>query len=359
VVHRDVKPGNVLVGSDGVVKITDFGIAWSASSVALTQTGQVIGTAHYLAPEQAAGSKASPASDVYALGMIGYECLAGRRAFEGDNAVQIALMQLRDVPDPLPDDVPLNVRRLIGRALVKDPADRFPDGAAFRDAVDQVLAGRMLTPPPVGGGTVVLPAGTVATGAARARARWRRRVLAPAIALALGAVAAVAALQVAADNPPAPAAAQEHSSPLVLSAEDYVGRPVAAVEADLGALGLEVERIPEKTDALAPGLVTRISPTGAVSRGNRISVSYAVPLVGAEAAVPPAGYPGVQNTAAQDPAAQHPAAQNQATLNPANQGAGARPAPAPKGTPVAGGAGKHAPKAKANDGEAKGQQGND
>jgi serine/threonine protein kinase len=87
VVHRDVKPGNILVGADGIVRITDFGIAWSASSVPLTQTGQVVGTAHYLSPEQAAGDRAGPASDVYALGMIGYECLAGRRAFDGENSV--------------------------------------------------------------------------------------------------------------------------------------------------------------------------------------------------------------------------------------------------------------------------------
>ena len=148
VVHRDVKPGNVLMGDDGVVKITDFGIAWSASDVPLTQTGQVVGTAHYLSPEQADGGKASPASDVYALGMIGYECLAGRRAFDGDNAVQIALRQITDMPEPLPADVPDAVRSLIGRALLKDPAERFADGAALRDAVADVLAGRDLPPLP-------------------------------------------------------------------------------------------------------------------------------------------------------------------------------------------------------------------
>src|SRR3954469_5740463 len=101
-VHRDVKPGNVLVRPDGSVKITDFGIAWSARSVALTRTGQVIGTPQYLSPEQAEGRLASPASDVYALGLIGYECLTGHPAFDGDNAVTIALKQVQQDPEPLP-----------------------------------------------------------------------------------------------------------------------------------------------------------------------------------------------------------------------------------------------------------------
>jgi serine/threonine-protein kinase len=176
VVHRDVKPGNVLVGTDGVVKITDFGVAWSAADVPLTQAGQVVGTAQYLAPEQAAGQQASPASDVYALGMVGYECLAGRRAFDGESPVQIALRQLRDEPDPLPDDVPEQVRLLITRALVKDPSARYPDGAAFRDAVDDVLAGRPL--PPADPPTRPLPAQAPAAPAGppgRAPERLRRR----------------------------------------------------------------------------------------------------------------------------------------------------------------------------------------
>src|ERR687897_1327653 len=141
-VHRDVKPGNILVRPDGSVKITDFGIAWSARSVALTRTGQVIGTPQYLSPEQAEGRHATPASDVYALGLIGYECLAGHPAFDGDNAVTIALKQVREDPEPLPDDLPRDVRRLIRRALAKAPADRMPDGAAFVAAVEDVRAGR-------------------------------------------------------------------------------------------------------------------------------------------------------------------------------------------------------------------------
>src|SRR3712207_5528913 len=130
-VHRDVKPANILVTPDGDVKITDFGIAWSARSVALTQTGQVLGTPQYLSPEQAEGRQATPASDVYALGLIGYECLTGRAAFDGENAVTIALKQVREEPAPLPDDLPEPVRTLIRRAMAKDPAQRFADGAAF------------------------------------------------------------------------------------------------------------------------------------------------------------------------------------------------------------------------------------
>jgi uncharacterized membrane protein YgcG len=270
-VHRDVKPGNVLVASDGTVKLTDFGIAWSAASAPLTRTGQVVGTAHYLAPEQAAGSKAGPASDVYALGMIGYECLAGHRAFDGENSVQIALRHLREVPPPLPADVPENVRTLVDRALLKDPADRFADGAAFRDAVDDVLAGRALPPLPAGPRTQPLPAHTAAPRPAR------RRLVAPLVALLIGAVLGVAALQVWADPPADPGAGTtEEPQSVVLRAGDYVGRPVAEVEAELAAAGLGVELVGQETSTAPAGSVLGVSPVGTVPVGAVIEVAYAV-----------------------------------------------------------------------------------
>ncbi len=137
IVHRDVKPGNLLLRPDGSVAVTDFGIAWSAESVALTRTGQVIGTAHYLSPEQARGRPATPASDVYALGMVAYELLAGRRAFDGESSVAVAMQQLHDEPDPLPHSVPAPVRDLVAAMLVKDAAHRLADGDAVVAAADR------------------------------------------------------------------------------------------------------------------------------------------------------------------------------------------------------------------------------
>ena len=131
VVHRDVKPSNLLLGSDGTVKIIDFGIAWSRSSDPLTGTGEVMGTAQYLSPEQAKGAMAVAASDVYALGMVAYECLAGRRPFDGASPVQVALMHANRTPEPLPADVPESVRKLVARMLVKNPEERYADGAAL------------------------------------------------------------------------------------------------------------------------------------------------------------------------------------------------------------------------------------
>ncbi|GAA4544821.1 serine/threonine-protein kinase [Pseudonocardia xishanensis] len=134
-VHRDVKPGNILIRVDGTVKLTDFGIAKAANAVPVTRTGMVMGTAHYIAPEQASGGEAGPEGDVYSLGIVGYECLAGHRPFRAENAVAVAMMQVRDAPPPLPNTVPPKIRQLIETILVKDPAQRYADGAELAAAV--------------------------------------------------------------------------------------------------------------------------------------------------------------------------------------------------------------------------------
>lgn len=148
IVHRDIKPGNLIIRPDGVLKITDFGIARAANSVALTERGTVVGTAQYLAPEQAEGKPAEPASDIYALGVVGYECLAGSRPFDGDNSVAIALAQIRENPRPLPADVPPHVRTLVEVLMRKDPNARYVDGTTVIPVIRAVQAGNM-PPPPV------------------------------------------------------------------------------------------------------------------------------------------------------------------------------------------------------------------
>ncbi|MGH4004872.1 MAG: protein kinase domain-containing protein, partial [Pseudonocardiaceae bacterium] len=97
-VHRDIKPGNILITPTGAVKLTDFGIARAVDAAPVTRHGMVMGTAHYIAPEQAAGDDAGPASDVYSLAVVGYECLAGKRPFLADSAVTVAMMHIRDRP---------------------------------------------------------------------------------------------------------------------------------------------------------------------------------------------------------------------------------------------------------------------
>ena len=154
-VHRDVKPGNLLVRPDGVVKITDFGIARAADAVPLTQSGMVVGTAQYFSPEQAEGRVVTAASDVYSLGVVVYECLAGRLPFIADNAVAVAMMQIREAPPPLPPEIPAPVRALVARTMAKDPRARFATGGELAAAVHAVAQGRYdyderaaPTPPP-------------------------------------------------------------------------------------------------------------------------------------------------------------------------------------------------------------------
>ncbi|RCK59952.1 protein kinase domain-containing protein [Microbacterium sorbitolivorans] len=140
-VHRDIKPGNLLITPDGRVKITDFGIARIADQVPLTATGQVMGTVQYLSPEQASGHPASPATDIYSLGIVAYECLAGRRPFTGESQVAIAMAQINDAPPPLSERLPAPVRQLVMSMIAKKPDERPASAAAVSRACNALRRG--------------------------------------------------------------------------------------------------------------------------------------------------------------------------------------------------------------------------
>jgi serine/threonine-protein kinase len=137
VVHRDVKPANLMLTARHQVKVTDFGIARREGAVPLTTTGQLVGTPEYLAPEVIKGRPATVQSDVYALGVIAYECLSGRRPFGGDNHLAILTAHVDQAPMPLPTDVPATVAAAVMKAMEKDPARRFETAAAFADTLEQ------------------------------------------------------------------------------------------------------------------------------------------------------------------------------------------------------------------------------
>lgn len=130
VVHRDVKPGNILIRADGLVKLTDFGIARAVDAVGHTRIGELLGTPHYLSPEQALGEPASGASDLYALGVVAHELLTGKRPFEGGTPIATALLHVHEQPPPLPESVPEALAMVVTDLLAKDPADRPPNALA-------------------------------------------------------------------------------------------------------------------------------------------------------------------------------------------------------------------------------------
>jgi serine/threonine protein kinase len=179
-VHRDVKPQNVLLSNEGEVKVTDFGIARSLHmDHGVTQTGTVLGTGEYLAPEQASGRPVSPATDVYSLGVVLWELLAGDVPFVGENFVAVALRHVNEAPPSLRErrrDVSPRLEAAVDRALAKDPARRFPSMAAFADELRACLAeaDREVAPPErdLAHTLVTRPApGTPRAGARRSRRR--------------------------------------------------------------------------------------------------------------------------------------------------------------------------------------------
>jgi serine/threonine-protein kinase len=148
IVHRDIKPANVLISAREVVKLGDFGVARLAEGSTGDAGGTVVGTPRYMAPEQGRGSPTTPATDIYSVGIVLYEMLAGTPPFTGESAVELALSHLNDAPPPLPADAPQLLAEIVERALAKNPAERFESGeamaAALRRARASTLSGEQL-----------------------------------------------------------------------------------------------------------------------------------------------------------------------------------------------------------------------
>jgi serine/threonine protein kinase len=145
VIHRDVKPGNLLVRDDGVVKLADFGIAKAAEDSRITQVGSVLGTAAYLSPERARGQEASPSADVYSLGVVLYQLLAGRLPYESNSLTELALSQQEGAPEPvatLNPDVPPELSRAVSVCLSASPEQRYATADDFCRAIQQGIRGR-------------------------------------------------------------------------------------------------------------------------------------------------------------------------------------------------------------------------
>src|SRR4051794_22921017 len=203
VIHRDLKPSNVIVDSEGKATVTDFGIARAGVSE-ITQTGSVMGTAHYLSPEQAQGLEVGETSDLYSIGVILYEALTGKVPFEGESAVAVALKQVSQSPQrpsAINPQVSPALDAVVMRALEKDPARRFQDAEAFAAALDAAqrdpgvpAAGtaEFAPPPPVVAPVEVEPAPDTIVPSEEERKARRRRWILIGLAVLLGVLAGLA-----------------------------------------------------------------------------------------------------------------------------------------------------------------------
>ena len=316
-VHRDIKPGNLLITPDGRVKITDFGIARIADQVPLTATGQVMGTVQYLSPEQASGHPASPATDIYSLGIVAYESVAGKRPFTGESQVAIAMAQINEQPPPLPATVAEPVQKLIFAMIAKKPDDRPAtasavaraatalrrgDLAAARAAVPALAAvaaaddvTQLLTP--AGGGdtaTLLMPAGAGVAAAAAAQTddtpvdekkRKRNRWTWPLVALiALLAIVLAGSLFALLSNQgePAPEETSGSARPSTPSAPPTSETPSTPSSINIDELGLEGRTCEDGLAVAAEAGLTNVTcaPGDAAPSEDRIGLIYQVVPLG-------------------------------------------------------------------------------
>jgi eukaryotic-like serine/threonine-protein kinase len=269
VVHRDVKPQNAMVGSDGHLKVTDFGIARAGAQSGMTEAGSVIGTAQYLSPEQARGDEVTAASDCYAVGIVLYEMLTGRVPFDAERPVAVAMKQISDPPTPPTDIVPSIPHTLEGvvlHSLAKRPSERYRTAEEFRRALLDVraeldgttAATRVIPAAADAGATEVMPQATAATRVqpgrgvpppspepppSRRRWPWILGAVLIALLLAAGAFALMSGDGVD-----------------TVTIPDVAGQPAAEAERTLEELGLVVVTRNEVDDTVQQGRVIRTDP---------------------------------------------------------------------------------------------------
>ena len=295
-VHRDIKPGNLLIAPNGQVKITDFGIARVANQVSLTQTGQVMGTVQYLAPEQATGKPASAMGDIYSLGIVAYEALAGKRPFKGETQMAIAMAQINETPPPLPEHIDAKLQKLIMDCMAKKPDERPSSALALAARAEALLANSARVTPI----SAVIPASILEVSDETTLINTDTKPTAPVptiwpwialVIILLSTIAVVTWAGVVAPKPtikPTPSPSQTVSktpspSPSVtiemvaILLGDYEGLDVSLVVPQLTKLGVTVDPIAGTAvpaDDPRISKVYDITPLGSVAKGSTIQVYY-------------------------------------------------------------------------------------
>ena len=295
-VHRDIKPGNLLISPEGQVKITDFGIARVANQVSLTQTGQVMGTVQYLAPEQATGKPASASGDIYSLGIVAYEALAGKRPFKGETQMAIAMAQINEIPPPLPEHIDAKLAKLVMDCMAKKPDQRPSSALALAARAEALLSTapgaipiNAVIPPAtleVSDETTVIDTDTKPTAPVPTVWPWLALIIILLSTIAVITWAGLVAPKQTISPSPSPSpTASETSTPtpsktentVVILLSDYQELDVSLVVPQLTQLGVIVDPIAGSTvpaDDPRISQVYEIAPLGTVIKGSTVQVYY-------------------------------------------------------------------------------------